>query len=85
MTLVSQRLPSAVQTRERPLDSPEGLKMLAGDSTLTLNKPVHCKLPGGGDFEESEIDLKKPGALSGGVLLPQREGCGAMGKSLAPR
>ena len=25
-----QRLPSAVQTRKRPLDSPEGSRMLAG-------------------------------------------------------
>ena len=50
--------------------------------TLTLNKPVHFKLPGGGNFEVGEIDLKKPGALAGGVLCVNVKGCGEMVESL---
>jgi hypothetical protein len=50
--------------------------------TLTLNKPVHFKLPGGGDFEVIDIDLKKPGALAGGVLCIKVKGCGEMVESL---
>jgi hypothetical protein len=50
--------------------------------TLTLTKPVHFKLPGGGSFEVIDIDLKKPGALVGGALCIKVKGCGETVESL---
>ena len=69
MTLVSQRLPSAVQTRKRPLDSPEGSRIARRrDSTLTLNNRCISSFLHGGDFEIGAKLVSKSRALAGEVL-----------------